>query len=152
MADLAKSLCGKHTNDLQQMHLLSFVHDLFGCIANGTNNPNASMENNTKFLGLRKQIAAEHGEQDELLAYAHNQMGCSYMMVKDYSKGAELFKEALIWHGLKSYKPGDASMEYANLGLSYFLQDHLDRASDVLEGGHRERIAGYGVDDTESFR
>ncbi|KAF2426279.1 hypothetical protein EJ08DRAFT_593835 [Tothia fuscella] len=155
MAILAKSLYYGHidVNDLRRKHLVSMVHDVLGCIANGTNNPAGSMENNEKFLSLRSQIASGSGKNDELLAYAHNQMGCSHMMKKDYKRGGDLFSEALnIWHGLDTYRPGDATMEYANLGLAYLLQGEVDKAHDVLNKGLRERIAGHGIDDTESFR
>jgi hypothetical protein len=102
---------------------------------------------------LRKGIAEETGKEDFPLAYAHNQMGCSWMMAKDYGKGCELFTEALkIWHRIPEYSQGMASMEYANLGLSYWLLGELDKASEVLEEGLKEREQGFGKDDTESFR
>ena len=75
------------------------------------------------------------------------------MMAKDYEKGCELFTKALeIWHRIPEYSKGIASMEYANLGLSYWLLGQLDKASEVLEEGLKEREEGFGKDDAESFR
>jgi tetratricopeptide (TPR) repeat protein len=140
-------------NTSQCKHLLSLVHDVLGCVANGTNNPGASMKHNRRFFDLRVEIALENGENDALLAYAHNQLGCSWMMAKMYEQGAELFELALaIWKNLPSYHEGDASMEYANLGLAYWLQGDIERASKVLEEGYQARVDGYGENDTESFR
>lgn len=110
------------------------------------------MEHNQKFLALRKEISLK-SEKDELLAYAHNQLGCSWMMAKEYARGADLFEKALeIWHSLPAYRDGDASMEYANLGLAYWLQNQVEKASEILEEGYEARVKGYGEDDKESFR
>jgi tetratricopeptide (TPR) repeat protein len=154
-ADLARSLIEKQDKSFlpNRNHFLSLIHDILGCIANGSNNPGASMEHNRIFLDLRMEIASSNGKNDELLAYAHNQLGCAWMMAKMYKQGAELFALALkIWHSLPSYHPGDASMEYANLGLALLLQGRVEEASKLLEEGHQARVEGYGENDTESFR
>lgn len=136
-----------------RQHLQSLIHDCLGCVANGTNQPQASMKYNKKFLELRKAIEESGGSERALLAYAHNQLGCSMMMARKYAEGAELFSQALeIWHSISTYFPGDASMEYANLGLALWLQGQVEEASKVLEKGLAERVKGHGENDMESFR
>lgn len=106
-------------------------------------------------VNLRKAIASAQNQvkTDFSLAYAHNQMGCAWMMAGDYQKGCELFREALrIWKSNPMYTKGIASMEYANLGLSYWLLGQLDEASGTLEEGLKEREEGFGIDNPESFR
>lgn len=113
------------------------------------------MQHISEYLALRKAVASaqQHVEADFSLAYAHNQMGCAWMMAGDYQKGCELFQEALrIWKSNPMYKKGLASMEYANLGLSYWLLGQLDQASRILEEGLKEREEGFGVDNPELFR
>src|SRR5947207_7409962 len=92
LAQLSLSICNHHPSleKARRRDLLSRIHDTLGCIANGTNQPEESKENNSEFLKLRKSIAEESGKEDFPLAYAHNQMGCSWMMAKDYEKGCEL--------------------------------------------------------------
>lgn len=111
------------------------------------------MKFNSLFLKLRQQISKRNQKPDFAFAYAYNQAGCASMMARDSAKGCELFKEALsIWHEIPEYRPGLASMEVANLGLSYWLLGDLAKASQVLEEGLREREEGFGKDDSESFR
>jgi hypothetical protein len=137
----------------RRKHLLSLVHDFFGCFANGTNNPAASMTHNIQFLDLRIEIARQNGQNDELLAYAHNQLGCSWMMARDWKQGAKFFELALnIWLNLPTYHKGDASMEYSNLSLAYLLQGEIEHASEIISEGYQARIDGHGLDDKESFR
>ncbi|ORX98663.1 hypothetical protein BCR34DRAFT_523570 [Clohesyomyces aquaticus] len=152
MGEKAGKLC-MELDTASNMHTISRNHDLLGCVANGTNNPASSMEQNTKLLELRMKIRTETGKEDVLLAYAHNQFGCSLMMAGRYEEATEYFKEALeIWRRLPEFKPGLPSMEYSNLGLALWMQDKLDEASAVLEQGQREREEGFGPGDTESFR
>lgn len=111
------------------------------------------MEHITEFFALRNASAKQDGKADFSLAYAHNQMGCAWMMAGDYQKGCDFFTEALrIWHSNPNYTKGIASMEYANLGLCYWLLGQLDKAFEVLEQGLKEREEGFGVDNPESFR
>ncbi|KAK3935813.1 hypothetical protein QBC46DRAFT_357973 [Diplogelasinospora grovesii] len=155
IAELALSICKKHVSSDEPRWLdrLSLVYDVLGRIANGTNKPRDSMAFNSELLVLRKRIAEKAGQQDFPLAYAHNQAGCAWMIAKDYQQGCTLFTEALrIWHSMPAYRKGIASMEYANLGLSYWLLGNLDKASEVLEEGLREREEGFGKNDAESFR
>ena len=168
LATLALNLFQKQgdQNSIERYHQLSLIHDVLGCVANGTNQPISSMTHNKEFLALRTAISEQRGEPDELLAYAHNQYGCSMMACGRYDEGRELFAEALqIWHRLPlyqpgddntltkpRYKPGDASMEYANLGIAHWLRGEVDEASNILEEGLNERIKGFGKDDHESFR
>ncbi len=141
------------TSNDEQLNLLSRIHDVLGCIANGTNKPEDSMRHNTELINLRKRISKQTGVEDFPLAYAHNQMGCAWMMNTDYAKERELFTEALrIWHAHPEFTKGLASMEYANLGMCYWLLGQLDKASEVLEEGLKEREDGFGRDNPESFR
>lgn len=149
LAQLSLSIANNPTlaGNEDRLNLLSLIHDTLGCIANGTNKPEDSMKHNTELLSLRKKICEKTGIEDFPLAYAHNQMG------KEYDKGRELFTEALrIWHAHPSFTKGLASMEYANLGLCYWLLGQLDKASEVLEEGLKEREEGFGRDNPESFR
>ncbi|OIW26047.1 hypothetical protein CONLIGDRAFT_717687 [Coniochaeta ligniaria NRRL 30616] len=158
IALLDLKICQKHvgppgSEEARWLDRLSLVYDVLGCIANGTNRPADSMKFNSELLRLRQQISERNQKPDFSLAYAYNQAGCASMMARDYAKGCELFKEALsIWHKIPEYRPGLASMEVANLGLSYWLLGDLLKASEVLEGGLREREEGFGKGDTESFR
>jgi tetratricopeptide (TPR) repeat protein len=152
MGERARTLCTK-LNLSANKHLVSRNHDLLGCIANGTNNPASSMEHNMRLLALRHEIAQETGKRDVLLAYAHNQLGCSLMMANKYEEATEEFQLALkIWRELPEFKPGLPSMEYANLGLAYWMQGKLEEALVVLEQGQSEREEGFGYMDNESFR
>lgn len=158
IALLGLQICQKHVclpgaEEVRWLDRLSLTYDVLGCIANGTNRAADSMKFNAEFLKIRQQISGRDQKPDFALAYAYNQAGCASMMAKDYAKGCELFKEALsIWHKIPGYRPGLASMEVANLGLSYWLLGDLPKASEVLEEGLREREEGFGKCDTESFR
>lgn len=104
-------------------------------------------------LQIRRELSTQIGKEDFELGYAHNQMGCSWMMAKDFKKGAQLFREALnIWHRIPGYTKGLALMEYANLGMSLWLQGKIDEAAEVLEEGQRESEDGLGKMSTSSFR
>ena len=132
---------------------MSKIHDVLGCIANGTNDAVLSMKHTKKFLFIRQEIAKDQGEYDVLLAYAHNQMGCSFMMADRYDEAQKYFQEALrLWQRLPRFSKALSSMEYANLGLAYWLKGDFSLASDILEEGHREREEEFGPMDTESMR
>jgi tetratricopeptide (TPR) repeat protein len=152
MGERARTLCTRLDLSTNK-HIISRNHDLLGCIANGTNNAISSLDHNTELLALRKEIVKESGKQDVLLAYAHNQFGCSLMMAGRYEEATSLFHVALdIWKCLPEFKPGLPSMEYSNLGLAYWMQGKHDEALEVLEKGLREREEGFGYMDNESFR
>lgn len=152
LAELARDIATKPGRE-ECPELLSSIYDILGCIANGTNRPDKSMEYNTKLLELRERISAMTGVEDFPLAYAHNQKGCAMMMAAKYEEGRERFTDALrIWHAHPDFKPGIASMEYANLGLAHLLLGEPDKASDVLEKGLYEQEQGFGRDNPESFR
>ncbi|KAF6843869.1 hypothetical protein CMUS01_01626 [Colletotrichum musicola] len=152
-AEKGLDLCERYHGGKRWLRLSALVYDVLGCIANGTNRPMESMNFNSMQLKIRKELSSQSGKEDFELGYAHNQMGCSWMMAKDFKKGAQLFREALdIWHRVPGYTKGLALMEYANLGMSLWLQDQIDEAAEVLEEGQRESEDGLGKMSTGSFR
>ena len=157
LADDALNLCSLE----EDRDLVSKIHDVLGCIANGTNDAVLSMRHTKKFLFIRQEIAKDQGENDVLLAYAHNQMGCSFMMADRYEEAQKYFREALrIWQSIPQFLKASSprfskalsSMEYANLGLAYWLQGDFSLASSILEEGHSVREEQFGPMDTESMR
>lgn len=66
MGEKARKLCIELDTDSNK-HIVSRNHDLLGCVANGTNNPDSSMEHNTKLIELRKQIAVSTVKEDVCL-------------------------------------------------------------------------------------
>lgn len=74
-------------------------------------------------------------------------------MAAEYVKAGEAFSTAAtLYEQLPGYNKGMRSIPLANLGLAYWLQALLDKASEVLELGLRDREALYGIMDTQSFR
>ncbi|KAL2879140.1 hypothetical protein SGCOL_005563 [Colletotrichum sp. CLE4] len=146
-------LCEKYEGVERWLDLSALVYDVMGCVANGTNRPEESEKFNSKQLIIRKEISAKTGEQNFQLGYAFNQMGCSLMMFKKFEKGGQMFRQALdIWHSVPGYRKGFALMEYANLGMSLWLQGKISEAAEVLEEGQRESDQGLGKLSMVSFR
>ncbi|KAK1524353.1 tetratricopeptide repeat domain-containing protein [Colletotrichum costaricense] len=146
-------LCDKYEGVERWLDLSALVYDVMGCVANGTNRPEESEKFNSKQLIIRKEISGKTGKENFQLGYAFNQMGCSLMMFKKFEEGGQMFRQALdIWHRVPGYRKGLALMEYANFGMSLWLQGRIGEAAEVLEEGQRESEEGLGRLSMASFR
>ncbi|KAJ5160405.1 uncharacterized protein N7482_007409 [Penicillium canariense] len=152
LLELALDLCNR-TTDIDHQDLESDIRHTLGAVASGTNDAASSMEHNKKVLEIRLTIAEELGAVDEKLASAYNQMGISWMMAGEYTKGEECFAtSAREYEKISDYTKDKRSLALVNLGTTQWLQGDLTRASEVLEMGLADREEIYGVMDSHCFR
>jgi hypothetical protein len=118
-------------------------------VVNETNDGSACLEHNKVFLDLRLEVFNGTGIVDESLPRAHNELGTGWMMAAEYVKAEEAFSNAAsLYEHFPGYNKGMRSIPLANLGLAFWLQGRLDKASEVLELGLRDREELYGPMDT----
>jgi tetratricopeptide (TPR) repeat protein len=136
------------TRDLE-----SDLRYVLGAVANGTNDAASSILHTKRFFDIRLAVAEEAGCADERLARAYNQMGVAWMMAEEYEKAEEAFAtSAREYEKLPDYTKDKRSLALVNLGLSHWLQNNIDAASETLELGLADREELYGVMDSHSFR
>lgn len=149
---LALKICRTH-KEADVVDLESDIRYSLGAVANETNDGSACLEHNKVFLNLRLEVLSKTGAVDERLPRAYNQLGTGWMMAAEYVNAEESFSNAAtLYEQLPGYNKGMRSIPLANLGLAYWLQGRLDKASEVLELGLRDREELYGIMDTQSFR
>lgn len=131
----------------------SDIRHTLGAVASGTNDAASSMDHNKKVLEIRLKIAEKLGAVDEKLASAYNQMGISWMMAGEYTKGEESFAtSAREYEKIPDYSKDKRSLALVNLGTTKWLQGDLTQASKVLEMGLADRVEKYGDMDIHCFR
>ncbi|KGO74051.1 Tetratricopeptide-like helical [Penicillium italicum] len=124
-----------------------------GAIANETNDAEGCMKYTMNFFKIRVKVAEETGEVDERLARSHNQIGIPLMMFGKYQEAEEAFStSAQKYEDVPNYTKDKRSLPLVNLGLAYWLQGRLERASEVLELGLADREELYGSMDNYDFR
>ncbi|KAI9733663.1 MAG: hypothetical protein M1834_003265 [Cirrosporium novae-zelandiae] len=149
----AEVICHKLPLDGRIGDILCDIHYGLGAVANESNDAESCLRHNKELLAKRMDAAKEAGLVDIRLAIAHNQIGTGWMMAKEYQKASEAFKNAIeVYQSLPDFSKGMLSVPLANLGLAYWLQGDLDKASITLERGLRDREELLGVMDKESFR
>ncbi|KAJ5769426.1 hypothetical protein N7520_003985 [Penicillium odoratum] len=152
LLELALDLCNR-SKDIDHQDLESDIRHTLGAVASGTNDAASSMDHNKKVLEIRLGIAEKLGAVDEKLASAYNQMGISWMMAGEWTKGEECFAtSAREYEKIPDYTKDKRSLALVNLGTTQWLQGDLARASEVLEMGLADREEIYGVMDNHCFR
>ena len=152
LLELALELCTA-TEDATDGDLESDIRYTLGAVANGTNDAATSMEHTKRFLDIRLNIFQQTQKVDERLARAYNQIGISWMMQGDYTKGEDAFStSAELYPQIPNYTKDKRSLAIVNLGLSYWLQGKLHQADEVLILGLTDREELYGPMDSHSFR
>lgn len=124
-----------------------------GCIALEINEPVSALKYHKLFNGMMiKELANKPSHNDMRLAISWNELGNSYMLNKQWSKGHECFLKSIEeMKLLKDFQPTMISLPLANIGLACWLQGKLHEADDVLIHGLRDREAAFGFDDRVSF-
>ncbi|CAI7670768.1 unnamed protein product [Penicillium pancosmium] len=152
LLELALELCNR-SKEIDHQDLESDIRHTLGAVASGTNDAASSMDHNKKVLEIRLKIAEKRGAVDEKLASAYNQMGISWMMAGEYTKGEESFAtSAREYEKIADYKKDKRSLALVNLGTTKWLQGDLIQASRVLEMGLADREEIYGEMDSHCFR
>lgn len=153
--DLALSVCEQlePRNEGETFELLSEIYHGLGALANETNRAADCMHYNSKYLKMRRDAEEGRPNTTERTAYAWNQYGTSFMMIKDYDQAIKAFETSIALYATLSLdsKCPD-SLPKANLGVAKWLVDDFDEAKKILEEGLREREEAFGFMDKESFR
>ncbi|TPX18956.1 uncharacterized protein E0L32_011349 [Thyridium curvatum] len=138
--------------NITQEPLLSNMHLTMGALCNGLHDAQASLEHNILCLTIRKDEAAKRNQPDLPLAFAHSQMGISYMGVKKYALATEYFKQSV-----ELLKTIDADYDQwcfpvCNLGLAYWIQGELDQANTLLTEYWTRRQTFFGRIESISYK
>ncbi|KAJ5697884.1 hypothetical protein N7488_011568 [Penicillium malachiteum] len=152
LLEMALKVCPHRSCEVDR-DLESDIPYTLGAIANETNDAENCMKYTMEFLGIRSKVAKMTGEVDERRARAHNQIGIPLMMVGKYQEAEEAFsKSAQSYENIPDYTKDKRSLALVNLGLAYWLQGRLERASEVLELGLADREELYGLMDSHDFK
>ncbi|KAJ5414120.1 hypothetical protein N7509_000747 [Penicillium cosmopolitanum] len=144
LLELALELCNR-SKEIDHQDLESDIRHTLGAVASGTNDAASSMDHNKKVLEIRLKIAEKLGAVDEKLASAYNQMGISWMMAGEYTKGEESFEtSAREYEKIPDYSKEkrslalDRSLLHA-LGNVRFSQERIKESEDF----HRRALQQY---------
>ncbi|KAI9656216.1 MAG: hypothetical protein M1821_004879 [Bathelium mastoideum] len=132
---------------------LSEISHNRGCIALEINEPQEALKYHKHFNNTMVQECAREATRDDMrLAISWNELGNSYMLCRNWSKGENCFLRSIEeMKRLDDFVPTMVSLPVANLGLAYWLQGNHREALATLENGLRERQATFGLDDRVSF-
>jgi len=149
---LSVSICQQYTYR-ESLDQLGDALCTLGSIAAETNDIKATLRHNEGFLATCLRMAKDAGAEDERLGVAYNQMSVAWTANKDYGKAMTSLHNAItVYKNLTNYTPLMTTFPLVNLGLAYWLQGDLDKASEVLERGLNDRETILGAMDKTSFR
>lgn len=141
------------TNLKELDRVLAEIEHNRGCIATETNEPAEALSHHIKFNNLMKtELGQVQGGTDMRLAISWNELGCAYMLCRDWNQGAYCFRRSIaLMQQLDDFKEISISLPVVNLGLASWLQGNIDEAKTLLENGLRQRELTYGAGDRVSF-
>lgn len=152
MLHLAKSIC-EELPERDIVDLLSDIYHGLGGLANETNRGEDCLKYNECLVDLRMRNWKPGDLVAHRTAVAYNQRGTGHMMLKDYDKAIEDFKQSRTYFkDVPLDEPCLDSMPTVNMAVAYWLLGDLHTADTLLLDGLAAREKAFGRNDSVSFR